>query len=48
MALLQQEEEVTKENANDVLAFTVTIFEYVYTLTKKYTEFMARKAVTPD
>ena len=39
------DEEVTKENANDVLAFTVAIFEYVYTLSEKYAEFMARKSV---
>jgi hypothetical protein len=38
------DEEVTRENAEDVLAFTVAIFEYVYTLTEKYTEYMARKA----
>jgi len=38
------DEEVTKENAEDVLAFTIAIFEYVYTLSEKYTEFMARKA----
>ena len=38
------EEEVTKENATDVLAFTIAIFEYVYTLAEKYAEFMARKA----
>ena len=38
------DEEVTKENANDVLAFTVAIFEYVYTLSEKYAEFMARKS----
>ena len=40
------DEEVTKENAQDVLAFTVAIFEYVYTLAEKYEEFMARKSVT--
>ncbi len=38
------EEEVTKENATDVLAFTIAIFEYVYTLSEKYAEFIARKA----
>jgi Domain of unknown function (DUF4145) len=38
------EEEVSKENAQDVLDFTVAIFEYVYTLSEKYAEFMARKA----
>ncbi len=38
------DEEVTKENANDILAFTVAIFEYVYTLSEKYAEFIARKS----
>ena len=38
------EEEVTKENAEDVLAFTVAIFEYVFTLSEKHAEFVARKA----
>ena len=38
------DEEVSKENAQDVLDFTVAIFEYVYTLSEKYAEFMARKA----
>jgi hypothetical protein len=38
------DEEVTKENAEDVLAFTVAIFEYVYTLAEKYAEYVARKA----
>ena len=38
------DEEVTKENAEDMLAFTVAIFEYVYTLSEKFSEFMARKA----
>lgn len=38
------EEEVTKENAADVLAFTIAIFEYVYTLSAKYDEFVSRKA----
>lgn len=38
------EEDVTRENAEDVLAFTIAIFEYVFTLSEKYAEFMARKA----
>ncbi len=38
------DEEVSKENAQDVLDFTIAIFEYVYTLSEKYAEFMARKA----
>lgn len=41
------EEDVTKENATDVLAFTIAIFEYVYTLSEKYAEFVARKAAKP-
>jgi hypothetical protein len=36
--------DVSKENAQDVLDFTVAIFEYVYTLSEKYADFMARKA----
>lgn len=36
-------EEVSKENAQDVLDFTIAIFEYVYTLSEKYAEFMERK-----
>ncbi|HTQ35440.1 MAG TPA: DUF4145 domain-containing protein [Steroidobacteraceae bacterium] len=38
------EEDVSKENATDVVAFTMAIFEYVYTLTEKYADFVARKA----
>lgn len=37
------EQDVTRENAEDVLAFTVAIFEYVFTLSEKYAEFIARK-----
>jgi hypothetical protein len=37
------DEDVTKENAQDVLDFTVAIFEYVYTLSEKYAAFLARK-----
>lgn len=36
--------DVSKENAQDVLDFTVAIFEYVYTLSEKYADFIARKA----
>lgn len=47
--------EVTPENAEDVVDFTYAIFEYVYTLTSKFDDFMKRKkanqplpiAVTP-
>jgi hypothetical protein len=42
------EEDVTKENAQDVLAFTVAIFDYVYTLSLKYEEFMDRKRSARD
>lgn len=42
------DEEVSKENAQDVLDFTIAIFEYVYTLTEKYTEFMSRKLSKQD
>lgn len=38
------DEEVSKENAQDVVDFTVAIFEYVYTLSQKYEVFMARKS----
>jgi hypothetical protein len=40
------DEEVSKENAQDVLDFTIAIFEYVYTLSEKYAEFMARKTAS--
>lgn len=39
------DEEISKENAQDVLDFTIAIFEYVYTLSEKYAEFMARKGI---
>jgi hypothetical protein len=42
------DEEVTKQNAEDVLAFTIAIFEYVFTLSEKYAEFVARKAASKD
>lgn len=42
------DEDVTKENAEDVLAFTVAIFEYVFTLSEKFSDFMARKSRTPS
>lgn len=40
-------EEVTRQDAEDVLAFTVAIFDYVYTLTLKYDDFMARRGAGP-
>jgi HEPN domain-containing protein len=38
------DEEITKENAQDVIDFTVAIFDYVYTLSEKYAKYVARKA----
>lgn len=38
------DEETTKENAQDILDFTIAIFDYVYTLTEKYERYAARKA----
>lgn len=37
-------EETTRENAEDVLDFSIAIFEYVYTLSEKYEKYIARKA----
>jgi len=37
-------EETTKENAQDVLDFTVAIFDYVYTLSTKYQNYLSRKS----
>lgn len=39
------EEETTKENAQDILDFTIAIFDYVYTLSEKYEKYIARKSV---
>lgn len=36
-------EETTKENAQDVLDFSIAIFEYVYTLAEKYEKYIARR-----
>lgn len=38
------DEEITKENAQDVIDFTIAIFDYVYTLSEKYAKYMARKS----
>lgn len=38
-------EETTKENAQDIIDFTIAIFDYVYTLTEKYERYRARKSV---
>jgi len=37
-------EETSKENAQDVLDFTVAIFDYVYTLSSKYQNYLNRKS----
>lgn len=37
------DEETTSENARDVISFTVAIFDYVYTLTAKYADYIARQ-----
>lgn len=37
------EEETTKENAEDIIDFTIAIFDYVYTLSEKYERYVARK-----
>ena len=40
------EEDTTKENAQDILDFTVAIFDYVYTLSDKYEKYIARKSAS--
>lgn len=40
------EEDTTKENAQDIIDFTIAIFDYVYTLTEKYEKYVARKSTT--
>lgn len=42
------EQETTKEDAQDVIDFTIAIFDYVYTLTEKYDKYLARKSAVPD
>lgn len=37
------DEDITRDNAKDVLDFTVAIYDYVYTLTDKFNQFMKRK-----
>lgn len=37
------EVDITKENARDVMNFTIAIFDYVYRLANKYDSYMARK-----
>ncbi len=36
--------DTTKEDAQDVVDFTIAIFDYVYTLSEKYDKYRARKA----
>lgn len=38
------EEDTTKENAQDVIDFTIAIFDYIYTLAEKYEKYVARKS----
>jgi hypothetical protein len=38
------EEDTTKENAQDIVDFTIAIFDYVYTLSEKYEEYIKRKS----
>jgi len=40
------DEDTTKENAQDILDFTVAIFDYVYTLSDKYEKYIARKSAS--
>jgi HEPN domain-containing protein len=37
------DEDTSKENAQDIIDFTIAIFDYVYTLTEKYEKYVARK-----
>ena len=41
------ESETTKENAQDVLDFSVAICDYIFTLNDKYSEYMSRKGNPP-
>lgn len=38
------DEDTTKENAQDVIDFTIAIFDYVYVLSEKYEKYVARKS----
>lgn len=38
-------EDTTKENAQDVIDFTIAIFDYIYTLSEKYEKYMVRKSM---
>jgi hypothetical protein len=35
--------ETTKEDARDIIDFTVAIFDYIFTLTEKYEKYLQRK-----
>lgn len=37
------DEETTKEDAEDIVDFTIAIFDYVYTLSEKYERYVERK-----
>lgn len=37
------DEEITKDDARDIIDFTIAIFDYVYRLSTKYESYMARK-----
>lgn len=39
------DEDTTKENAQDIIDFTIAIFDYVYTLSEKYEKYIARKVL---
>ncbi len=39
------DEDITKENVQDIIDFTIAIFDYVYTLSEKYEKYIARKAL---
>jgi HEPN domain-containing protein len=41
------DEDTTKENAQDIVDFTIAIFDYVYTLAEKYEKYVSRKASRP-
>jgi HEPN domain-containing protein len=42
------DEDTTKENAQDIIDFTIAIFDYVYTLSEKYEQYLARKSGIPS
>jgi hypothetical protein len=40
------EEETTKENAEDIIDFTIAIFDYIYTFSQKYAKYVDRKNIS--